>query len=57
MVEVETKWHDDQIQFIRRDGVRVVHDCEFQYNGKEYYFLGGFYYDLEPDLADHLFGG
>ena len=57
MIQVETRWDDDSVRFIQRDGASVVHTAEFQYNGKEYYFLGGFYYDLEPDLADHLFGG
>ena len=57
MIRVQTRCQDGAILFIQDDGRRIAHDAEFQYNGREYYFLGGAYYDLEPDLIKHLFGG
>ena len=57
MIRVETQWHGDVIRFIHADGRAIDHSAEIDYNGRDYYFLGGFYYDLEPSLIDHLFGG
>ena len=56
MMRVQTKYNGDTLLFIRQDGRTVDHASDFQYNGREYYFLGGFYYDLEPSLIDYIFG-
>jgi hypothetical protein len=56
MIQVQTRWDGDKMRFIKCDGTSVAFDNEFDYNGKSYYFLGGFYYDLELSLIDHLFG-
>ena len=56
MIRVETQWHGDVIRFIHADGRAIDHAPDFDYNGRDYYFLGGFYYDLEPSLIEHLFG-
>ena len=55
MIRVETQWHGDVIRFTRADGKSIDRDAEVHYNDKDYYFLGGFYYDLEPDLIDYIF--
>ena len=57
MIRVQTRCQDGAILFIQDTGLSIAHDAEFDYNGREYYFLGGCYYDLEPDLAKHIFGG
>jgi len=57
MIRVQTRCQDGAILFIQDDGKSIAHDAEVQYNGREFYFLGGFYYDLEPDLIKYIFGG
>jgi hypothetical protein len=57
MIRVQKRAQDGAILFIQDDGRSVAYSQDIQYNGREYYFLGGFYYNLEPDLADYIFGG
>lgn len=56
MIRVQTRAQDGALLFIQDDGTRALHSDDFEYNGREYYFLGGFYYDLELDLIKHIFG-
>ena len=56
MIRVETQWHGDVIRFIHADGRAIDHSAEIDYNGRDLYFLGGFYYDLEPSLIKQIFG-
>ena len=56
MTRIQTKYNGDTLLFIRQDGRTIDHASDFQYNGREYYFLGGFYYGLEPSLIDYIFG-
>lgn len=56
MIRVQTRCQDGALLFIQDDGSRALHPEDFEYNGREYYFLGGCYYDLEPDLIKHIFG-
>ena len=53
---VQTQCKNGAMLFIQEGGARALHADDFEYNGREYYFLGGFYYDLEPDLIKHIFG-
>jgi hypothetical protein len=55
MIQVQTRCQDGALLFIKDDGSKALHDPEFEYNGREYYFLGGFYYDLDKDLAKFIF--
>lgn len=56
MTRVQTQYNGDTLLFIQQDGRVVDRSSEIDYNGREYYFLGGFYYDLEPSLIDYIFG-
>ena len=56
MIRVQTQCNGDLIRFIHADGRVIDHSAEIDYNGRDYYFLGGFYYDLEPSLIDRIFG-
>lgn len=53
---VQTKWRGNDLLFIQDNGKTIAHPAEFQYNGRDYYFLGGFYYDLPAKLSKHIFG-
>jgi hypothetical protein len=55
MTRVETKYRGNALLFIRDDGAKALHPCEFTHNGIDYYLLGGVYYDLEQDLIDRIF--
>ena len=55
MTRVQTQCHKGAMLFIQDDGTKVLHNPEFELNGREYYFLGGFYYDLDDDLIKHVF--
>ena len=55
MIRVQTRVQDGAILFIQDDGTKATHAPEFEHNGREYYFLGGCYYDLEPDLIQRIF--
>lgn len=55
MIRVQTQWHGDNLRFTQNNGTTIDHAPDFEYNGRQYNFLGGFYYDLEPALIDHLF--
>ena len=57
MIRVQTRAQDGAILFIQDDGTSIAHDPEIHYNGRELYFLGGFYYDLDPGLIKQIFGG
>ena len=54
-IRVQTQWRGNAIRLTQDDGKSVDHAALFEYNGKEYNLLGGFYYDLEPDLIKHIF--
>lgn len=55
-ITVQTQCVGNTMRFIQRgSGKAIDHTPEFMYNGREYYFLGGFYYDIEPDLLDYIF--
>ena len=54
MIRVQTRAQDGALLFIQDDGSSALHPEDFEYNGREYYFLGGCYYDLEPDLIKHI---
>lgn len=56
LIRVQTKGGDAGLLFIKQDGSSVDHPASFKYKRKEYCFLAGFYYDLEPKLIDHIFG-
>jgi len=55
MTRVQTKAVGDKLAFTQRDGTTALHAPEFRHKGRDYYFLGGVYYDLEPVLIDYLF--
>ena len=54
-IRVQTQWHGNAMRFIQSHGEVIDHAPDFEYNGRQYNFLGGFYYDLEPALIDHIF--
>lgn len=54
-IRVQTKISNGRMLFIQDDGKTIDHPAEFHYNGREYYFLGGFYYDLPVKLSKHIF--
>ena len=56
MIRVQTRAQDGAILFMLDDGQAIAKNPEVQYNGRDLYFLGGFYYDLEPSLIDRIFG-
>ena len=55
MIRVQTRVQDGAILFIQDDGTSASHAPEFELDGREYYFLGGCYYDLDEALIRHIF--
>ena len=56
MTRVETQHDGYKMRFILRNGQSATHSKGFTFKGKDYYFLGGVYYDLQDDLINHIFG-
>lgn len=38
------------------DGTTIEHPSAFTFKGKDYFFFGNVFYDLDEDLVDHIFG-
>ena len=55
MTRVQTKHQGDNLAFIQDSGAKALHPAEFTLAGREYYFLGGMYYDLDEQLTNHIF--
>jgi len=55
-MRVTTQHTKGAMRFTLNNGVSVEHAFDFSYNGREYYFLGNVFYDLDDDLIDHIFG-
>jgi hypothetical protein len=55
MTRVQTKYQGSKLLFIQDNGAKALHAAEFTLSGREYYFLGGVYYDLDDKLVSHIF--
>lgn len=55
MTRVQTKYLGGAMRFTQDNGKSIDHPASFEYNGREYHFLGGFYYDLPKRLSKHIF--
>ena len=55
LTRIVTRLTDEGMLYAKEDGDRVLHPAYFQFDGREYFFLSGFYYDLEPRLINHIF--
>lgn len=55
-IRVQTKYLGNAMRFTQDNGKSIDHAPTFEYNGREYHFLGGFYYDLPTRLSKHIFG-
>lgn len=56
MQRVTTQHTKRAMRFTLDDGSTTEHSFNFNFNGREYYFFGNVFYDLEDDLIDHIFG-
>lgn len=56
MQRVTTQHTKRAMRFTLDDGSSVEHSSSFNFNGREYYFFGNVFYDLEDDLINHIFG-
>lgn len=56
MQRVTTQLKRGSFKFILDDGSSVEHSSSFNFNGREYYFFGNVFYDLEDELVNHIFG-
>lgn len=56
MTQVQTKYHNETMLFIKRDGTQATHPYEFTHKGVDYYLVGGVYYDFEQELINKIFG-
>ena len=55
LTRVATKLLDEGMLYTKGDGTSAVHSAYFELDGREYFFLSGFFYDLEPRLINHIF--
>lgn len=55
MQRVTTQHTRRAMKFTLDNGVSVEHEYSFNFNGREYYFLGNVFYELEDDLINHIF--
>lgn len=56
-MRVTTQHTKRKMRFTLDDGTSVLHNHDFTFNGREYFFLGNVFYDLDDDLINHIFGG
>jgi hypothetical protein len=44
------------MKFSLDNGTNRLHEQSFTHGGREYFFLGNVFYELEDDLVKHIFG-
>ena len=45
-----------KMKFSLDNGTNRLHEQSFTHGGREYFFLGNVFYELEDDLVKHIFG-
>jgi hypothetical protein len=45
-----------KMRFSLDNGTNTLHDQSFTHDGREYFFLGNVFYNLEDNLVKHIFG-